>query len=216
VILLHAFPLDGRMWGDLAGRRLDYPGAGSLAGWADAVAAAMPERAAVCGISMGGYMAFELVRRHPAKVARLVLADTKPEPDTAEQRAAREANISVVRDVGPAALWERMRGTLLRPDADPAVVDRARALAEAQPPERLIAMLEALRDRADSSDLLSEIAVPVTVVVGAEDAITPPAATRAWAARIPGARVIELPAAGHLSAMEAPEAFAAAIYGESG
>jgi 3-oxoadipate enol-lactonase len=216
VILLHAFPLDSRMWGDLAGRRLDFPGAGSLADWADAIAAAMPEPEAVCGLSMGGYTAFELIRRHPAKVSRLILADTKPEPDTAEQRAAREANIAAVRDGGAAVLWERMRGTLLRADADPAVVDRARALAEAQPPERLIAMLEALRDRADSSDVLPAIRVPVTVVVGAEDVITPPDATRAWAARIAGARVVEIPAAGHLSAMEAPAAFAAAVYSSSG
>jgi 3-oxoadipate enol-lactonase len=216
MILLHAFPLDGRMWGELPGRPLDFPGAGSLAGWADAVAAAMPEPDAVCGLSMGGYAAFELVRRHPARVTRLVLADTRPGADTVEQRAAREANIAAVREGGAAALWERARGTLLRPDADPAVVERARAIAEDQPAARLVAMLRALRDRADCSDALDLIGVPVTVVVGAADAITPPAATRAWAARVPSARVVAIPAAGHLSVMEAPGAFAAAVYGASG
>jgi pimeloyl-ACP methyl ester carboxylesterase len=212
VILLHAFPLDGRMWDGLPGRRLDYPGRGSLADWADAIAAAMPEPDEVCGLSMGGYTAFELVRRHPGRVSRLVLADTRPQPDSDQQRGARDANIAAVREGGAAALWERMGASLLRAEPDPAAAARARALAEAQPPERLVAMLEALRDRADSSDVLEAIAVPVTVIVGAEDAVTPPAATRAWAARIRGARVVEIPGAGHLTALEQPEAFAAATY----
>ncbi len=212
MILLHAFPLDGRMWGELPGRRLDYPGRGSLADWADAVAAAMPEPDEVCGLSMGGYTAFELVRRHPGRVSRLVLADTRPEPDGAEQRAARDANIDAVRAGGAAALWARMGASLLRREPDPAAAERARGLAESQPPERLVAMLEALRDRADSSDVLEAIAVPVTVIVGAEDAVTPPPATRAWAGRIRGARVVEIAGAGHLTALEQPEAFAAAAY----
>jgi pimeloyl-ACP methyl ester carboxylesterase len=75
----------------------------------------------------------------------------------------------------------------------------------------VIAMLTALRDRADSRDLLAGIAVPTTVICGAQDAITPPAEARAMADEIPGARYIEIAGAGHLSVMEQPAAFAAAL-----
>lgn len=211
MILLHAFPLDGSMWGDLAGRRIDYPGHGSLADWADMVSAEMPDPDEVCGLSMGGYAMFELWRRHPGRITRLVLADTRPGPDTAEGRAARDANIEVVRRDGPSALWERVGPTLLRPDPDPAVAGRAQAIANAQPTERLVAMLEALRDRADSTNVLPGISVPVTVICGEHDSITPPGPTREWAAQIPNATVVEIPGAGHLSAMEQPDAFARAV-----
>jgi 3-oxoadipate enol-lactonase len=213
VILLHAFPLDGEMWGDLAGERVDYPGDGSLAGWADMVAARMAEPAAVCGLSMGGYAAFELVRRHPDKVARLVLADTRAAADTPDQRAARDAHIEAVREAGAEALWERVGGALFAPGADPSVVARGREIAHRQPPARLIGMLQALRDRADSTDLLGAIRVPVTVVCGALDAITPASEARALAAAIPGAGYVEIAGAGHLSAMEQPRAFTWAVYG---
>jgi pimeloyl-ACP methyl ester carboxylesterase len=160
---------------------------------------------------MGGYAAFELARRHPAKLAGLLLADTRPGADSAEQRAARDANIELVRREGAAALWRKARPSLLRPAAEADVVERARAICERQPPERLVAMLEALRDRADRSDVLAAIAVPTVVVCGSDDALTPPAESRAWAQRIGGARYVELSAAGHLSVLEQPAGFRAAL-----
>ncbi|MDX6496372.1 MAG: hypothetical protein QOE17_2358, partial [Gaiellales bacterium] len=74
------------MWAGLDGLPIDYPGTGSLADWADLVASRIERPQAVCGISMGGYAAFELVRRHSGKVTRLVLADTRAEADSAEAR----------------------------------------------------------------------------------------------------------------------------------
>jgi 3-oxoadipate enol-lactonase len=211
VILLHAYPLDGTMWAGVEGLPIDYPGTGSLADWADLVASMIERPQAVCGLSMGGYAAFELVRRHPGKVARLVLADTRAEPDSSEARQGRDAAIERVRREGVAAQFEATHPALFREFPDAAVVQRARSIAAAQPPDRVIAMLIALRDRGDSRDLLAGIAVPTTVICGSQDAITPPAGARAMADAIPGARYIEIADAGHLSVLEQPAAFAAGL-----
>jgi pimeloyl-ACP methyl ester carboxylesterase len=211
VILLHAFPLDGTMWAGIEGRPIDYPGSGSLAEWADLVASTIDRPAVVCGLSMGGYAAFELVRRHPGKVAGLVLADTRAEPDSPEARAGRDAAVERVRSEGVAAQFEATYAALFRGAPDAAVVERALSIAVAQPPGRVIEMLLALRDRGDSRDLLAGIGVPATVICGSQDAITPPAGARVMADAIPGARYIEIADAGHLSAMEQPAAFAAAM-----
>jgi pimeloyl-ACP methyl ester carboxylesterase len=211
VILLHAFPLDGTMWAGVDGLPIDYPGTGSLADWADLVASRMERPQAVCGLSMGGYAAFELVRRHPGMIARLVLADTRAEADTADARQGRDAAVERVRREGVAAQFEATHPDLFRKSPDAAVVQRARSIACAQPPERVIAMLTALRDRGDSRDLLAGIDVPTTVICGSQDAITPPAGARAMADAIPRARYIEIADAGHLSVLEQPAAFAAGL-----
>jgi 3-oxoadipate enol-lactonase len=211
VILLHAFPLDGEMWDDLDGRRADFPGEGSLADWADEVAAAMTEPDVVCGISMGGYAAFELVRRHPGKVAGLVLADTRPGADTPEARVRRDEHIRLVERDGVGALWETLRPGLMAADADPAAVDRARSIALRQPPARVVSMLRALRDRRDNTDVVATIRVPVLVVCGERDVTTPPAHARELAAALPHGTYAEIPGAGHLSAVERPAEFAAAV-----
>ncbi len=210
MILLHAFPLDGSMWGDL-GTPIDYPGDGSLADWADLVASRLERPAVVGGLSMGGYAAFELWRRHPASVAGLLLADTRAEADGVEQRDARDRSAELVRRRGSAELFDQMAPRLFAPHPDPAVVAQARAIAARQPTQRMVAMLEALRDRADSTDLLGTITVPTVVVCGSHDAITPAAQGRAMAERIAGARFVEIPGAGHLSALEQPALFAAAM-----
>jgi pimeloyl-ACP methyl ester carboxylesterase len=110
-----------------------------------------------------------------------------------------------------AAQFEATHAALFRQSPDAAVIQRARSIASAQPPERVIAMLAALRDRGDSRDLLAGVAVPTTVICGSQDAITPPAGARAMADAIPGARYIEIADAGHLSMMEQPAAFAAGL-----
>ena len=197
------------MWDGL-GDPIDYPGAGSLNDWADLVAAGIRQRDVVCGLSMGGYAALALVRRHPAKLAGLVLADTRAEADTPAQKRGRDGAAELVRTVGVGALFESLVASLFRPDPDSAAVQRARGIALRQPPERVVAMLRALRDRDDQTGLLGSIAVPVTVICGAHDALTPPPLMRRLAEEIPGARYVEIADAGHLSALERPQAFAAA------
>jgi pimeloyl-ACP methyl ester carboxylesterase len=88
------------------------------------------------------------------------------------------------------------------------LAERVRRLIERQPAETVIADLEAMRDRPDSTELLPSIEVPTLVVVGEADALTPPAASEAMTAAIPGARLVRIPGAGHLTPMERPRAVA--------
>jgi pimeloyl-ACP methyl ester carboxylesterase len=232
IVLLHAFPLDGTMWDnervelsrsrrvvvpDLRGfgRSGKLPPPGSLDEHADDVARIMDhlgiERAAVAGLSMGGYIAFALARRHPHRLVRLVLADTRSAVDSAEGRRGRDENIALVRSEGVPPLVERLLPKLLSPNASPEVVARVRALGGRQTPEGIGAALAAMRDRTDATPILAGIAIPSLVIVGEADAISPPAEAHAMAAAIPQAEVAVIAGAGHLANLEAPAAFMAAM-----
>ena len=163
------------------------------------------------GLSMGGYVAFAMLRRHRARIAGLVLADTRPQADSDEARAAREANARLVESQGIAALVEKLLPGLLSPNAPEAVREEVRRIAAANRPAGVAAALRAMAARPDSTDLLPTIGVPTLVVAGAEDSLTPPDVARAMAAAIPGAGYVEIAGAGHLSNLEQPEAFTAAL-----
>jgi pimeloyl-ACP methyl ester carboxylesterase len=159
--------------------------------------------------------------RHPDHVAALVLVDTKLEADTPEARAARVDLAGKVGRLGQSILADAMIPRLLavpRSDADPAVVARhaenralLQALVERQPVATIQAALAALGDRPDMTAALTRVEVPTLLVVGAEDQITPPACLEAAEATIPGAKLLIVPAAGHLVPLEAPEVFNRAI-----
>jgi 3-oxoadipate enol-lactonase len=229
VVLLHAFPLDGTMWApqlagierlgpalapDLPGFGGQPPGAPDLAAYADAVVAGMDaagfERAVVVGLSMGGYVALRLLDRHRARVAGLVLADTRAEADDDAGRARRTGQAARARAEGvawlPDALVPALLGETTRHQR-PEVVAEVRARVARADPEGVARALEAMRDRPDSTPLLATIDVPTLVIVGAEDALTPPATARGLAAAIPGARLEIVPEAGHLANLERPLAF---------
>jgi 3-oxoadipate enol-lactonase len=230
IVLLHAFPFDRRMWWStaaaLAGRHRviapdlrgfgESPASGpfSIADLADDVAALLDvlglSRATLLGLSMGGYVALAFAARHGARLERLVLADTKAGPDTPEARRGRDEAIALVQAEGVEAYLERQLPRLLSPGASDALRASTRALG-LQTPEALVNGLVALRDRPDRTGELGQIAVSTLVMVGAEDRVTPPSEARAMAAAISGARLVELPAAGHLSNLEAPAAFEAAL-----
>ena len=233
LVLLHPFPLDAAFWepvrGTLAGSRPviapDFPGLGSVPaaapptvdGAADALADRIARevpggRAAVCGLSLGGYVALALAARHPDRVAALVLADTRAEPDTPEAAAGRHASAADVRARGTQAFIDAFVPRLVAAGAAAAAA-AARAIAERQSPEGVAGALEALAGRADRRPDLAAIAAPTLVVVGAEDALTPPDRSEALAAAIPDAELVVLPGAGHLSALERPAEFAAAVDG---
>ena len=241
LVLLHAFPLDHGMWlrQEPLGESLrlivpDLRGFGGstgsvprgIADLADDVAALLDglhlERPAViCGVSMGGYVAQHVAARHPDHVAALVLVDTKLEADTPEARAARVDLAGKVGRLGQSILADAMIPRLLavpRSDADPAVVARhaenralLQALVERQPVATIQAALAALGDRPDMTAALTRVEVPTLLVVGAEDQITPPACLEAAEAVIPNAKLLIVPAAGHLVPLEAPEVFNRAI-----
>ena len=163
------------------------------------------------GCSMGGYLAFELWRQAPERIAALVLADTRATPDSPEQRLARDDSIRVLGEAGREAFWEGLAPKIFAEDVDPAVVERARAIALEQPVTRLAATQETIRDRPDSRATLATIDVPALVLVGEEDRLTPPADSEAMVAALPDARFLRIAGAGHLSPLEQPEAVAAAV-----
>ena len=232
IVLLHAFPLDGRMWetqrSELVGRfRVivpDFAGFGrsasaetreGLDAHADDVAHLLDalgiERATVVGLSMGGYIALAFARRHPGRLARLGLADTRAAADSPEGKAGRDQNMALVAREGVAPLVERLLSKLLSRNASADVVALVRSLGVAQPPAAVQAALAAMRDRADSSSLLASLDLPVGVIVGEADAITPVGEARAMATVLPRAELTIIAGAGHLANLESPAPFTASI-----
>ena len=234
VVFLHGYPLDRSIWAhqvthlhgvrriapDLRGfGRSDAPDLGySMATWADDVAALLEalgeERAVLCGLSMGGYVAFEFARRHPGRLAGLVLVDTRAGPDGEEARRGRDAAIQLVREKGAGAIAEQMLPKLFAPATvrrRPEVVTQVEAVIRRTPVAGIAGALAAMRDRADSRPLLPTLEVPAMVLVGAEDGLTPPPEAEEMAAALPGAELREIPEAGHLAPVEQPEAVTTAI-----
>jgi pimeloyl-ACP methyl ester carboxylesterase len=232
VVLLHGYPLDGAMWSgvaralsprfrvlkpDLPGRgETPAPSDGRLTDYGDFVQAlleALPAPAGVAGFSMGGYVALELARRRPGRLSALALVDTRASADDEAGRAKRDEAIATVRASGVAAIAEAMRPRLLSPRSlsNRDLVERLDRIMKRQKPETVEADLTAMRDRPDARDGLRDLDVPTLVVVGEEDALTPPADSEAMAAAIPGARLVRIGGAGHLTPMERPGAVAAAL-----
>lgn len=238
LVLLHAFPLHARMWvpqidalsGDRRVVAPDLLGFGgteapetmfryTMAGYADLVAGLLDrlglDRVVLAGLSMGGYVSFAFLRQYAERLAGLVLADTRPGADTAEVYDRRTDQQDQVTRIGTAALIETLLGGLLGDDTwarRPDLVDQVRGLM-ANPPAGYIGALEAMKHRPDSSGELAGIAVPTLVLVGEEDALSPPDVARDMQERIPGAELAVLPGAGHLSNLEAADAFNAAVAG---
>jgi 3-oxoadipate enol-lactonase len=220
VVLLHAFPLDPRMWDDVAGALaaenvpVPAPRLGpepAMAPWAERILAETDGPLVPVGVSMGGYLTFELLRQGSDRVVGLGLVDTRPGADSEQGRAARDDTIALLRSEGPEAVWERVGPKLLAPDAPEDVRERARALALDQDAELLAAQVAAMRDRRDATPYLGEIDVPTLVVHGEEDATIPIAEAEAMAEALPNVRLVRLPATGHLPPLERPGELAAAI-----
>jgi 3-oxoadipate enol-lactonase len=231
VVLLHAFPLDSRMWQPqivaLAERYRviapDLPGFGRSAmsagltvdAIADVVAELLDhlgvnERVALGGISMGGYAALAFARLYPQWLRALILVDTKGDPDDETARANRDKLIQLVLDKGLATAVDQLIPKLLGPSTiagRPAVVQAVRDLAGRQHADGIVAALKALRDRPDGRPGLAHVATPTLVMVGEEDVITPPDKAREIADAIPNVRLATIPRAGHLSNLENPGAF---------
>jgi pimeloyl-ACP methyl ester carboxylesterase len=168
------------------------------------------ERAVVAGISMGGYVAFALWRRHRARVRALVLVDTRAGADGEEARAKRRDLIAVARRAGSEAVADAMLPGMIGKSTrakQPELVERVRTMLASQPVEGVVGALEALMSRPDSSPTLATIDVPTLIVVGDEDVLTPVAESQAMHAAIPGSRLEVLSGAGHISNVERPAAF---------
>jgi 3-oxoadipate enol-lactonase len=160
------------------------------------------------GLSMGGYVAFEFLRRWRSRVRALVLMDTRAEADTPEARMNRDTAAATAREQGAGAIAEAMLPKVLGASTlgdAPAVVNRVRAMMAATPVAGLVGALGAMRDRPDSTSILSELdGLPTLVIVGDEDEVTPPAAASAMAGAIPGANLVVIRSAGHIPPVERP------------
>jgi pimeloyl-ACP methyl ester carboxylesterase len=168
--------------------------------------AAAPEKFALAGLSMGGYIALEVMRQAPGRVTRLALLDTNARADTDGQRRSREREIALTKegrfqDVCDAR-WEKS----VHPDrlADPELRRIYDLMAEETGPEVFVRQLRAIMSRRDSRPMLPAIRVPTLVLVGDEDRLTPPVQAQEMARLIPGAALIRVPACGHLSTLERP------------
>jgi pimeloyl-ACP methyl ester carboxylesterase len=234
LVLLHAFPLNGRMFGPqmkaFSGERRvvapDYPGFGrsprtpaqpDVRYYAEGVRGLLDrlhfERVILGGVSMGGYVVFECMRLFPERISALILANTRPEPDPVEMREIRnEMALSVARE-GVEVLVGLQMERLLASESlqDEGLVENVRALILENSPDGAVAALGAMRERPDSRPLLGKIDVPTLVVGGKEDGISSPEVMGAMAAKIPGATHLTISGAAHLSNLEAPGQFNAAL-----
>jgi len=239
VLFLHAFPLNKSMWSGelitlLAEERyrlvsLDWRGFGesdipagvsTMETLADDVAGLMDmlgmQDAVLCGLSMGGYVAFAFLRKYPQRVKGLILADTRPGADTAEAKANRENVAQIAESQGTDAIADLQVPKLLAAytrQHHPEVEARIRQMIAAATPQGIAAASRGMALRADATDLLAGITCPTLVVVGEQDALTSPMVARDYAANIPDAQFVIIPLAGHLSNVEQPEAFVQAVSG---
>ena len=232
VLLLHAFPLHSGMWSRqvaaLSARyRLiapDYPGLGkseprpvpsTMDSLAQDVLGVLGnlgiDRAAAVGLSMGGYLAFELYRQRPGLFRGLALCDTRAGADTPEGAQNRETFARNALEKGLSWVADEMVPKLLRPHPDPAAVAEVRRLVGEGTPAGVAAAQRGMAQRPDSAPTLAKIACPTLVVCGAEDALTPPAESEKMAAAVKGAKLATIPNAGHLPAIENGEAFTRAL-----
>jgi pimeloyl-ACP methyl ester carboxylesterase len=235
IVLLHAFPLNARMWEPqqaLAefGWRIvapQFPGfdggtgahanatvddyAGQLVDLLDSLHV---EQAVIAGLSMGGYVAFALLRHARRYFSGLVLADTRSQADTPEGQQGREKMRALLRDKGPSAIADEMIPKLLGASTlkeRPAVGEHVRALIMSSSADAIDGAINVLKTRPDSTPLLSGIHVPTLIVVGEEDTLTPPDMSREMHRAIHGSELVVIPESGHLSNLERPRAFNAAL-----
>jgi len=167
-------------------------------------------RAAVCGLSMGGYVALALYKQLPSRVRALVLADTRAQADTEDAKQTRFQQAEKALSEGMAGIADAMLPKLLTPETvskHPEVVKRVRDMMLKTKPEGAAAALRGMAERDDQTELLAKITVPVLILVGAEDAITPVADSEKMHAAISGSHLVVLENAGHVSNIERTEQF---------
>jgi 3-oxoadipate enol-lactonase len=226
ILFVHGYPFDHSIWRDqidgLEGYRRIAPDlrgmgqsdapdlgygmpiyAADLAALLDALGV---EDVVLCGLSMGGYVAFEFLRTWRDRVRGLVLMSTRAEADSVEARRARDAAAALARERGSSAVAESLLTKVLSPStmtAQPHLAERVREMMAGTPVPGIVGALAAMRDRVGSESLLPTLAgLPTLVLVGEADGLVPPDEARAMAQLIPGARLSVVPGAGHLAPVE--------------
>jgi 3-oxoadipate enol-lactonase len=238
VLFVHGFPLDHTMWtaqidvlsGQYRVIAPDLRGFGRSAGvlpdrtmtmehFADDLAGLLDaldirEPIVYCGLSMGGYIAFQFQRKYAARLRGLVLCDTRSTADTPEGVASRRTMADRVLKEGVAFVAETMLPRLFCETTHrqrPELVEGLRRVIMANSPQGIAAAALGMGERPDMTASLDEIRCPTLVIVGRDDVISPPTEMRGIAEAIPDGKFVEIPAAGHMSPMENPAAVNAAI-----
>ncbi len=200
VVLLHAFPLDERMWSpqlpvldrdEVVAPNLYDLGGNSVDRWAARILEEVDVELVAVGASMGGYVALSMARQAPERVRGLILAGSRAGPDSADRRASRDDSIRILREEG---------------------IDAWKSQAPAPPPvertvDELIRATEALRDRSDATDVVRTYAGPFALVVGDRDDILPVEEAREIAGLAADGRLYVLEGAGHFSSIDRPKRF---------
>ncbi|MFK7738560.1 MAG: alpha/beta fold hydrolase [Pirellulaceae bacterium] len=234
LMLVHGFPLDHRMWDEQLAQlskrfRVICPelrgfGASTLAEGASyrigdlaedlefvGHSLAHDEPIALCGLSMGGYVAFEYWARHPERLSQLVLTSTRPGLDADAAKAGRRMMAEKALSAGTPAAVEGLDEKLLAAKSADHIRQKTLEMMRSVAPEAIVAAQTAMVHRAGFEERLSEIQVPTLVLTGEQDQLAPPGPSKEWAAMIPKARFQSLPDCGHLSPIEQPELFNQAL-----
>jgi 3-oxoadipate enol-lactonase len=234
LVLIHAFPLNARMWEpQLAiadhGWRVVAPQLRGVDGDQKTPASSVDEyagevidlmdalgirEAVIGGLSMGGYVTLAMFRHAPRYFQGMVLADTRPQADTPEGVEGRKRMLQLVREKGASAVADEMLPKVLSAAArrdHPDLTERVRGLILSNSTESIAGAITAMMTRPDSTPLMSTIRCPALILVGAEDSLTPPALSQDMQRAVAGSTLVILPAAGHLSSMEQPAAFNEAL-----
>jgi 3-oxoadipate enol-lactonase len=235
ILLVHGFPLDHTMWNpqievlsdqyrviapDLRGfgqsllGQIDPTRGLSMEQYADDLselldALQISEPIALLGLSMGGYIAWQFIRKFPKRVRSLVQLDTRAIADNDEARAGRIKMAENVAEWGAARVAEMMGPKLFRQQAfttQPEIITATRRVVESTSPAAISAAQRGMAARPDVTDQLPKITVPTLVIVGDQDVISPPAEMQSIAAAIPGAKFVVIPDSGHMTTLEQPDA----------
>jgi pimeloyl-ACP methyl ester carboxylesterase len=185
----------------------------SMSGIARRILSLAPPEFALVGLSMGGYIAFEMQRQAPGRILKLALLDTAARPDTPEQTEQRRRQIDLAKNGGFDGISDLLfpRFVAAARQTDRALQDIVRSMARDTGPDAFVRQQTAIMNRADSRPGLAAIGCPTLVLVGEQDALTPPDRAAEMAAAIPDVRRVIVPNCGHLSALEQPEAVARAL-----
>jgi 3-oxoadipate enol-lactonase len=234
LLLVHGFPLDHTQWQPQAAlsdvARVitpDLPGFGAstaphdtmtMDDYAEHLKGVLDEmrleRAVVCGLSMGGYVALAFLAKYPDAVQGLILCNTRAGADDEKGREGRRASEATVKESGVAAIAKAMLPKMLTPAtlaAMPGLGASVHATMARQPAAGVIAALRGMAARPDRTPMLSSIRVPTLIITGSADTLIPPGESEAMAKAIPDSRLVVIPSVAHLSNLESPDAFDAAV-----
>lgn len=235
VVLLHGYPFNRSMWSDQVeelrkhhrvivpdlrghGESAVTPAPATMQSMASEVAGLLESlnisRATIGGLSMGGYVALAFYRLFPLRVRSLVLADTRAQGDTEEVKQNREQQAEKALNEGMEGIADGLLPKLLAPETvtkHPEIVKQLRAMMAETNPEGAAAALRGMASRQDQTSFLSRIIAPTLILVGSEDAITPVADSELMHREIGGSRLQIIEGAGHVSNLERPEEFNAAL-----